>query len=179
MKKLILILLFLNLVGASCIDINTASLEKLDEITYVGPATAQKIVDSRPFESIDELIKVSGVGETKLAAIKNEGKACVEGASEEKEEGDKKEKEELVEPEEIEMGTENIPEKIINNEKIILGKTLDSKDIKKGKNTQIIEDKKTNSPYLLVGFCVLLGFLFFIKEIKEKRNYKNEFRKFD
>jgi hypothetical protein len=65
--------------STSCIDINSASLEELDEIKWIGPATAQNIIDARPFASIDELDdKVSGIGESKLADIIAEGKACVQ-----------------------------------------------------------------------------------------------------
>ncbi|MDP3880938.1 MAG: helix-hairpin-helix domain-containing protein [bacterium] len=61
------------------ININSASLEELDEIIGVGPSIGQKIIDARPFSSLDELDdKVSGIGESRLADIIAEGKACVE-----------------------------------------------------------------------------------------------------
>jgi|GEM_PF-4534912 len=63
------------------IDINTASLEKLDKIYGVGPATAQKIIDNRPYNSLDDLIKVSGIGETTLQKIKDQGCAYVENST--------------------------------------------------------------------------------------------------
>ncbi len=59
------------------IDINTASYEELQEIKGVGPVIAQKIINARPFFSLDNLIKVSGIGEKKLADIKNQGLAWV------------------------------------------------------------------------------------------------------
>lgn len=79
MKYFILILLMLSFVSASCVNINSASLEELDEIVGVGPVTAQKIIDARPFSSIDDLVKVNGIAEKKLANIKTEGLACVDG----------------------------------------------------------------------------------------------------
>ena len=59
------------------IDVNTASLQQLDEITGIGPVLAQRIIDARPFSSLDDLLKVSGIGETTLQKIKGQGLACV------------------------------------------------------------------------------------------------------
>ncbi|MBU2576655.1 MAG: helix-hairpin-helix domain-containing protein [Nanoarchaeota archaeon] len=83
MKKLLygvaLLILIISFVSASCVDINSASLEELDEIIWVGPATAQKIIDARPFDSLDDLDKVSGIGKVKISDIKDEGLACIDG----------------------------------------------------------------------------------------------------
>ncbi|MBI2042512.1 MAG: helix-hairpin-helix domain-containing protein [Candidatus Nealsonbacteria bacterium] len=78
-KVLFLWLLFFAFLGEASekIDINTASPEELQAIKGVGPVIAQKIIDARPFSSIDDLIKIKGIGEKKLADIKNEGLACV------------------------------------------------------------------------------------------------------
>ncbi|MDE1848929.1 MAG: helix-hairpin-helix domain-containing protein [Nanoarchaeota archaeon] len=59
------------------IDINSASLEELDQIIMVGPSTAEKIVLMRPFLSVDDLIDVSGIGNKTLEKIKSQGLACV------------------------------------------------------------------------------------------------------
>jgi competence ComEA-like helix-hairpin-helix protein len=63
--------------AAEKIDINTASLEELQEIIWVGPVMAQKIMDARPFYSLDDLTKVNGIGEKRLKDIKEEGLAWV------------------------------------------------------------------------------------------------------
>lgn len=69
--------MFPAIVLAGRININTATSEELDKITGIGPVTAQKIIDARPFLSIDDLIKVSGIGEKTLQKIKDQGLACV------------------------------------------------------------------------------------------------------
>ena len=56
------------------INLNTATLEQLDTLDGVGPSTAQKILDYRTehggFTSIDELDQISGIGEKRLAALR-------------------------------------------------------------------------------------------------------------
>lgn len=56
------------------ININTADQQLLSQIKGIGPATAQKIIDYRQengeFKSVDELIKVKGIGEKSLAKMR-------------------------------------------------------------------------------------------------------------
>ena len=77
----IIILFLISNVSASCnetqININTASLEELDKIVNIGPARAQQIISLRPFESVDGLIDVVGIGNATLEEIKSQGLACV------------------------------------------------------------------------------------------------------
>ncbi len=76
---LIIFCLFLPFVvqGASSIDINTAPLEELEKIIGIGPVLAQRIIEARPFDSLDDLIKVKGIGEITLQKIKDQGLAWV------------------------------------------------------------------------------------------------------
>ena len=53
------------------ININTASSEELQKIPYIGPKKAQKIIASRPYQSIDDILNVHGFGEKTLAKIKD------------------------------------------------------------------------------------------------------------
>src|SRR5215216_3361366 len=57
------------------LDLNTATVEQLDELDGIGPATAQQIVEYREahggFGSVEELDQVPGIGETRLAALRD------------------------------------------------------------------------------------------------------------
>lgn len=61
------------------VNINTASQAELETLPGVGPSTAKKIIASREsegsFASVDELMRVSGIGEKKYSAL--EGLICV------------------------------------------------------------------------------------------------------
>ncbi len=56
------------------VNLNTATLDQLETLPGVGPATAQAILDYRKehgrFANVDELIEVRGIGEAKLAALR-------------------------------------------------------------------------------------------------------------
>jgi len=62
------------------IDINSASTKDLQKITGVGPVLAQRIIDTKPFYSLDELTKVSGIGPKTLEDIKKQGLAWLDPA---------------------------------------------------------------------------------------------------
>jgi competence ComEA-like helix-hairpin-helix protein len=53
-------------VGPSCVEINTATLEQLIGIPYIGPVTAGRILDYRtthgPFQSKEQLKEIQGIG---------------------------------------------------------------------------------------------------------------------
>lgn len=56
------------------ININTATVEQLQSVKGIGPKTAAAIVEYREthggFGDVDELIKVRGIGEKKLAKFR-------------------------------------------------------------------------------------------------------------
>lgn len=57
------------------VNINTAGADELDSLPGVGPATAQAIIDEReangPFESVEDIQRVSGIGEKKFEKLKD------------------------------------------------------------------------------------------------------------
>lgn len=52
------------------INVNTASLSELDKLPGVGPVTAQKIIDNRPYNDVNELLSKKIVGSKVFGEIK-------------------------------------------------------------------------------------------------------------
>lgn len=50
-------------------NLNTASPEALALVRYIGPVTAQKLIDLRPYASLEEARVASGLAEAKWAEI--------------------------------------------------------------------------------------------------------------
>lgn len=53
------------------VELNTATEEQLATLPGVGPSLAKSIVEGRPYSSLADLDKVKGMGESKIAAIKD------------------------------------------------------------------------------------------------------------
>lgn len=60
---------------ADLVNINTASVEELDQLPGIGPTIAQRIVAYReqygPFASIEDIVNVSGIGQATYNQIKD------------------------------------------------------------------------------------------------------------
>lgn len=76
--SIIFLCLFAGAVFATgTVDINTATLAQLDTLTGIGPAYAQRIIDNRPYSSVNDLDRVKGIGPKTLQKIIDQGLACV------------------------------------------------------------------------------------------------------
>ena len=57
------------------VDVNTADVDELDTLYGIGPALAQRIIDYReehgPFNSLEELLEVKGIGEATLEKFRD------------------------------------------------------------------------------------------------------------
>ena len=58
------------------LNLNTATVEQLDELDGIGPGTAQKILGYRDehggFGSVEELAQISGIGEKRMATLREQ-----------------------------------------------------------------------------------------------------------
>jgi competence ComEA-like helix-hairpin-helix protein len=52
------------------VDLNRASAAELESLDGIGPRLAQRIVAARPFAGVDDLVRVRGIGEKRLAALR-------------------------------------------------------------------------------------------------------------
>lgn len=61
--------------SSGLVNINSASADQLDALPGVGPSTAQAIIEDRerngPFKGIEDLMRVSGIGEKKFEKLRS------------------------------------------------------------------------------------------------------------
>jgi competence protein ComEA len=57
--------------NGALVNINFASQSELESLPGVGPVTAQKIIDNRPYQTLDELVAKKAIGTSLYEKIKN------------------------------------------------------------------------------------------------------------
>ena len=53
------------------VSVNIASVSELDVLPGVGPVTAQKIIDNRPYQTLDDLVTKKAIGASLYEKLKN------------------------------------------------------------------------------------------------------------
>lgn len=51
-------------------NVNTADLDELATLPGVGPATARAIAGARPFATVEDLLRVRGIGPVRLRRLR-------------------------------------------------------------------------------------------------------------
>lgn len=52
------------------VDVTTATADELASLPGIGPELARRIAAARPFRSVDDLLRVDGIGPVRLAAMR-------------------------------------------------------------------------------------------------------------
>lgn len=52
------------------VNVNTATAKELAAVKGIGPTLAQRIVEARPYERLDDLERVKGIGPKRLANVR-------------------------------------------------------------------------------------------------------------
>ncbi len=53
------------------VNVNTATQDELEALPGIGPVIARRIIEGRPYRSVDELDRVNGIGEKRLDEIRS------------------------------------------------------------------------------------------------------------
>ncbi|QUW23902.1 MBL fold metallo-hydrolase [Sporosarcina sp. Marseille-Q4063] len=64
---------------SSCININEADDADIQNIVHIGAERAALLIKGRPYESIDDLKRINGIGPARINDIKEQNIACIGG----------------------------------------------------------------------------------------------------
>jgi competence protein ComEA len=56
--------------GGGRVNLNTATQAELEALPGIGPVIARRIVERRPYRSVEELERVKGIGKRRLEEIR-------------------------------------------------------------------------------------------------------------
>lgn len=56
--------------GTLIVNINTASQEQLETVPGIGPTRAAQIIAGRPYKSVDEIVKIVGIGPGQVEGLR-------------------------------------------------------------------------------------------------------------
>ncbi|MBO0589300.1 MBL fold metallo-hydrolase [Sporosarcina sp. E16_8] len=65
--------------SGSCVNVNSASEVEVQRIIHIGPARSQELIQLRPYQSVDDLSHIKGIGPARIADILTQGIACIGG----------------------------------------------------------------------------------------------------
>lgn len=65
-----------DLILFECVDINTASVSELMRIIHIGESRAQELIERRPYNTLDQLVRIRGIGDARLGDILEQGLVC-------------------------------------------------------------------------------------------------------
>jgi competence ComEA-like helix-hairpin-helix protein len=56
--------------GALVVNVNSATQAQLETVPGIGPTLASLIIAGRPYQSVDDLVRISGIGERSLERMR-------------------------------------------------------------------------------------------------------------
>ena len=56
--------------GSLVVNVNSATQEQLETVPGIGPALASLIIAGRPYQSVDDLLRISGIGKQTLERMR-------------------------------------------------------------------------------------------------------------
>jgi competence protein ComEA len=59
-----------NALPVTPVDLNTATQAQLESLPDIGPAMAKRIIEGRPYSSVEDLLRVKGIGEARLEKLR-------------------------------------------------------------------------------------------------------------
>ncbi|SFI00303.1 endonuclease [Modicisalibacter xianhensis] len=62
--------------ASDCIDLNTSPESALEGLPHIGPVRASQIADMRPWGSVGQLTDIGGLGQARVADIRDSGLLC-------------------------------------------------------------------------------------------------------